>query len=257
MGDNYNSGSSSSGIGFYFVLILLIAGLCVCGYFFYKSMNEEKPVIIDETEEQLAVVRYNMRLVIKGYDDKYLSANYTLKQLFLEQQKGIIYKDIVEVFSNATYNLTYDLYADNGEYYFGKTSCLNSEMCIVKLDKVAETIFTAVKLDNTNIQLVLKVSDGLVRQPMICVSYSPNVFNFEIENFDKVSKPIRLSNTYDRCYDLRGDLGENSYYYVARYNTTNMQNNITFILVDKGYNNNYDLTYEVDNELPDMTVFVT
>lgn len=257
--DQYQNNSSG---GFVFIIFLLIIGLCVGGYLLWHKYYEIPDVIVEPTEqEKLQIQRYTMRLIAEDYKHNSLSVNYTLKQLFLTQQVGIIKNDVVEVFSNATYNVTYDLFGDNGEYYLGKVQCMDNEQniliddkCIVKLDKNADVIFTGTELDSNNIQLIIKVQDGLIRKPLICVGYSPYIYNLKIDNLEKVSVPIRLSNTFDRCFSIGNDISDISLYYTVSFEKSVSNGNFSFNLIDLGYDGNFEQSYEFDNEIPDKVI---
>lgn len=255
----YQRENSSS--SFLMVLLLIILGFA--GYSLWQKYNvQQTPIITAPDDGHTEAIKFSMRIVASNYKYEYINANYALKQLFITQQQGVVNKDTAELFTNAIYNVSYDLFADNNEYYLGKTTCLfpietlsHSEQCLIYLDKTASVIFTGTKLDQYNIQLILKVTDGLVKKPLICVGYSPSVYNVQIDQFSKVTKPVRLASTYDRCFEFGQDLAESSLYYTVKFNSTQSAN-FTFILVDQGYDTDFNPTYEIDNELPDQLVTI-
>lgn len=248
--------SQSSVVPIILLIILLIGCIGVLYYLFKDKYFNNEPTENEKVEQRLEEIRYTMRLRAETYTGNPLSVDYTLKQSNLLQQYGEIKNGVLEYFTNATKNITYTLYADNAEYYLGRQDCANFidddyYDCIVHLDKTADITFTGAVLSDDSIQLIIHISDGLVRKPMYCIAYAGNLYDLHIQGMEKIVKPERITTHYDRCFTNNLDISEGFYYYTVQFQPLTKHNNFTFVMMDQGYNEDFSATYEVDNEARD------
>ena len=67
-----------------------------------------------------------------------------------------------------------------------------------------------------------------------------------------ISNPLRIETAYHYCYMISYDLRSGQYYYDVKYENQEGERIITFLLIDQGYDVDYNPTYEIDNEIPDV-----
>ena len=205
------------GIIFIFVIILL-AGIGVL--YFHIIPND---VFVKKIKVELQY--QDMQIVCP--EDSYFVLQYKKQDI----SSGQMNDDSIDIIKNLVTSWDYDLFcwgnSTNG-YYLSSKTCFNTTKCILDLEKQG-TIETKITKYNDHLVYDFIVSDGVIHNPILCVSWS-NLYNFD-SSLTETAIPSRFRNTIDKCYDL--DYVKNSEFSTTFFfDKIDKDSSIRFTLID-------------------------
>ena len=226
-------------IFFTFFILILGAGIIIL-YFSFEKPAQEK---IQASVVNLTIfAKDNDNFISTGYiinrDGKLYKSGNTLED-------GGIYDSIAVNSSIEIYNIN----IDNQIYYtdfkkislFGDT--LPPQRIVFNLVKPSDiSIMDIQNLENNSI--FVDIIGDYLRNISVCYKYSKHFVSTRINEFAQVDKPAEYS-LYDKCYDLKQSLINNSMNFTISYNLfgkLDSQDFIDLIIADKDcYNDNCNL----------------
>lgn len=199
-----NDGFAYAIIGF--ILLVVIIFVVVFAIKQFNKNYQVDTIIGDNTPKHFSIESY-------WQDEKQSGVQYQLLNGGVVVQEGELRNDLIEKVQELRNNTNYTLKTKDSRFYDSETICnSNVLVCSAQLEKYPNLQLYAPQLSNNYFRVLMYVDDGILKDPVICVSdNSFRVRNMQLRmgqmNKTLATKivPSRLRMFYDKCYALKSE----------------------------------------------------
>ena len=236
-----------------FVFFLIISVITV-GFLYVKNSGLKIPKNIFNKKKEEINFSEQQYYTITLTTNAEKPVNYWLKHKDKIISSGTLKPNVKNIYSKAQYNETYSFYALSDDYYFNRTECyvVNDTICNLSLKKKGNFSLELVN----DILYIHKEKEGVIQEPLLCISWTFDIYIVEIKELNKVQIPYRLKHLADVCYSFNGDINEDRQYTLNIERINPKTSNITFYLIDKDGNDKGIVSYDEDRGIQDIILSV-